>query len=699
MPVCCSLLTSPPATPPSPPCPWPARRHRSILPHAGHEHRPHRHPVRELAVHLAPGPRPSSPATACSPVPARPRPRCRRRSCLRPTGRSIPDRWCASPACIAVAPPWPHGPWSCWASPWVRPRGCCRPDRTTRPATSRTRPSRSSTTSCWPTWAAPGTSRPPWAWDGPTILGSTRSGPGRRRSWSTTSVRSAPGDPGRLIGFKDPRVSLLLPFWRTVVSVRTTVVVVRAPAEVAGSLMRRNGIEPPQSALLWLRYVLGAAGNDPGHLLVVQHDFFDQLGPTLIRLADHLGLPRPTPAVEAEVAAHLDVDLQHGATADAGDWAANPLVELAERVWNGGRPDLDALDPILTRALVEGWLRPPVESQALARARAEAVSFKEQLKRRNEVVRALKQGRRPPEPPTPGRPSSTRMVTPIAVPMPTSAPGSRLDEHREPGFRARGDRGARRRSLRRGGGARPTWRSTSSARQRLIGAPVASPLEVTAVAAPLEDIAAGSSTVVQAEWAVVEATGESLRPDASPVQVINGAVAVRVGVAHAVDRRSVTVEQGTILVDPYTRTSDPFADAPIDSAGPRSRPPFRRRPVALFLRRLRATGAPRGGARPGQRTGGPRRGSAPGHRSGCARPPRHPDLPAHRIVLAGAAARHRGAGRYRGRRAGHRLVRPAGHRLHRPGPGPGLHHRAGQLDHRASPGSPAGSDRPHGRSR
>ncbi len=125
---------------------------------------------------------------------------------------------------------------------------------------------------------------------------------------------SAGARTGPLIGFKDPRVSLLLPFWRTVVSVRTTVVVVRAPTEVAASLARRNGIEPPQASLLWLRYVLAAAAHDPDHLLIVQNDFFDQLGPTLIRLADHLGLPRPAPAVEAEVAAHLDIGLQHGSS-------------------------------------------------------------------------------------------------------------------------------------------------------------------------------------------------------------------------------------------------------------------------------------------------------------------------------------------------------------------------------------------------
>jgi hypothetical protein len=241
------------------------------------------------------------------------------------------------------------------------------------------------------------------SWDQPpTLVDGWADDPGldpfRSRAAAVLHRDFGPVDPGRaerLIGFKDPRVALLLPFWRTVVSVRTTVVVVRAPAEVAASLARRNGIEVPQSALLWLRYVLAAAGNDPGHLLIGQDDFFEQLGPTLLRLADHLGLPRPTPAVEAEVAAHLDVDLQHGATADVGDWGANPVANLADQVWNAGRPDLDALGPVLTRALVEGWLRPPVESQALARARAEAVSFKEQLKRRNEVVRALKEGRPP----------------------------------------------------------------------------------------------------------------------------------------------------------------------------------------------------------------------------------------------------------------------------------------------------------------
>ncbi len=255
------------------------------------------------------------------------------------------------------------------------------------------------------------------SWDQPPTLvegwADDRSlAPFRQRAAATLAADFGPPPPtapsppddgdGHPIGFKDPRLSLLLPFWRTVVTVRTTVLVVRSPDEVAASLARRNGIEPPQASLLWLRYVLAAAGNDPSHLLVTQRDFFDRLTPTLVRLADHLDLPRPTPAVEAAVAAHLDPALQHGAESDDRGWGANPLVEMAAQVWNGGRPDLDALGPTLSRAVAEGWLHPPVEAEALARARAEAVSFKEQLKRRNQVVRALKEGRPPaPDPTTP----------------------------------------------------------------------------------------------------------------------------------------------------------------------------------------------------------------------------------------------------------------------------------------------------------
>src|SRR6185437_7366602 len=86
--------------------------------------------------------------------------------------------------------------------------------------------------------------------------------------------------------------------------------------------------------------------------------------------------------------AHVDPDLNHHqASGDRPD--ANPVMELALTVWDGGRPDLSALAPVVAEAMAQGWLRPASDGEALAAARAEAVSFKEQLKRRNEKVRTL----------------------------------------------------------------------------------------------------------------------------------------------------------------------------------------------------------------------------------------------------------------------------------------------------------------------
>lgn len=61
---------------------------------------------------------------------------------------------------------------------------------------------------------------------------------------------------------KDPRISVLAPFWRTVledlkVRVRC-VVAVRHPLAVAGSLARRNGFPKEKSLLLWTAYMLAA---------------------------------------------------------------------------------------------------------------------------------------------------------------------------------------------------------------------------------------------------------------------------------------------------------------------------------------------------------------------------------------------------------------------------------------------------------
>jgi hypothetical protein len=234
------------------------------------------------------------------------------------------------------------------------------------------------------------------AWDQPPVLD-----PGWEHDDGLDAFRARAGEilaetfgpaPARsqVIAWKDPRLSLLLPFWRTVTPIATTIVVVRDPVEVVASLgARRYAVDVAQAASLWLRYVFAAAANDPGHLLVRHADIFEDLPATMARIAGHLGLPRPDADAEAAVRAHLDSDLHHHDATTASPDLDNPLLDLARVVWNGGRLDLEAVPPLVADLLARGWLRPPLDGASLARARAELVSARETLRKTNGRVAKL----------------------------------------------------------------------------------------------------------------------------------------------------------------------------------------------------------------------------------------------------------------------------------------------------------------------
>ena len=193
-----------------------------------------------------------------------------------------------------------------------------------------------------------------------------------------------------VIGWKDPRLSLLLPFWRTVVPIATTIVMVRDPLEVAASLgARLYRVDAPQAAALWLRYLYAAAANDPGHLVVRYRDVFEDLPGTLSRVARHLGLAGPSDDVLAEARATLDPDLRHHDAASLGPEPENPLMAVAEAVWSDGAMDFTALPPVVATAFARGWLRPPLDGELLARARAEATALRETLRRKNRQLAEL----------------------------------------------------------------------------------------------------------------------------------------------------------------------------------------------------------------------------------------------------------------------------------------------------------------------
>lgn len=108
------------------------------------------------------------------------------------------------------------------------------------------------------------------------------------------------------IVLKDPRFSLLLPFWRTVTPVSATLVCIRDPAEVAQSLGKRDGLDPAAAAELWITYVVEALANDSNATVVCFQDWLrDPLG-TARHIAESLDLPPPDESQAASIASFID---------------------------------------------------------------------------------------------------------------------------------------------------------------------------------------------------------------------------------------------------------------------------------------------------------------------------------------------------------------------------------------------------------
>jgi hypothetical protein len=121
-------------------------------------------------------------------------------------------------------------------------------------------------------------------------------------------------------GWKDPRTSLTLPFWRQVAPQARCVVCLRNPTDVASSLLRH---EPSShtwdSAIaLWLRYTAEALENSWGEerLLVSYEDYFGDTERQLSRLAHFVGgdLDEVSEDVRDEAEAVIQTELRHHRT-------------------------------------------------------------------------------------------------------------------------------------------------------------------------------------------------------------------------------------------------------------------------------------------------------------------------------------------------------------------------------------------------
>ena len=99
-------------------------------------------------------------------------------------------------------------------------------------------------------------------------------------------------------GWKEPRATIFLPFWKSIIPNLRFVICVRSPLEVAKSLAARNKIPIEQGVFLWNRYLRAAIQDTEGCPRIFTHyeNFFTDAVAEANRLASFCGLQAPRDA-------------------------------------------------------------------------------------------------------------------------------------------------------------------------------------------------------------------------------------------------------------------------------------------------------------------------------------------------------------------------------------------------------------------
>lgn len=113
-------------------------------------------------------------------------------------------------------------------------------------------------------------------------------------------------------GWKDPRNSLTLPFWRGIVPDLKVVICLRNPLEVAHSLRKRGDLIGIPLFLLWLTYHRELLSAIPPDQRVVTHyeSYFQDPTTELQRVANGIGM-EVSAGVISRVCAYISGDLRH----------------------------------------------------------------------------------------------------------------------------------------------------------------------------------------------------------------------------------------------------------------------------------------------------------------------------------------------------------------------------------------------------
>ena len=170
-------------------------------------------------------------------------------------------------------------------------------------------------------------------------------------------------------GWKDPRTSLTLPFWREVAGrPLASVICVRSPADAVASALRRGVVDMHRwsYAERWLDYTARALidTTPQERLLVFYEDVLRDPVQEARRLASFLGAGEPTQQQLTEVVASVDPELRHHMSS-AWDVAVDPglpsttrllyLLLRAARVLEGQPASTGRLPEALERMSGELW--------------------------------------------------------------------------------------------------------------------------------------------------------------------------------------------------------------------------------------------------------------------------------------------------------------------------------------------------------
>lgn len=159
-------------------------------------------------------------------------------------------------------------------------------------------------------------------------------------------------DDAEAIGWKDPRLSLLLPFWRSITSIDRTVVALRHPVSVGASLQHRNGFTIEHATSLWVRYTLEALVNAPDSLVLRYSDMLSDSADSARSLAEHLQLPNPEDSTLEQIRGFVQPELAHQSEQLAPN---SPTLRFASNLFEEITANSDDRDLDKYQALVATW--------------------------------------------------------------------------------------------------------------------------------------------------------------------------------------------------------------------------------------------------------------------------------------------------------------------------------------------------------